>query len=124
MLGPGEAENRLVYRRDNTVDVSATPFSRREFVVDAGSTEPGSSLEALTKADEELFEKRPKIRMDFTLVQSTTHSRYQLDWYLGDYATVEYRGREQDVRITKVTIGVRGAVETIGVTVEEYNDVF
>jgi hypothetical protein len=117
ILGPGEGDNRIVLNR-NTNDVYATPFARREFVVDAGNTEAGSSLEALTEGDKALNDERPRVEFTFDLVQNNI-SQYEVNWFLGDVVTVIYGDFQQDLRIMKVAIQVQSTDEQITPTLRE-----
>lgn len=117
VLGPGEGDNRLILERSSN-DIYATPYSRREFVVDAGNTEPGSSLEALTEGDRAINENRPKLEFTFDLVQNNI-SRYEVNWFLGDIVTVLWEDFEQDMRIMQVAITVNQTVENITPTLRE-----
>ena len=117
ILGPGEGENRLILERPSN-DIYATPFARREFVVDAGNTEAGSSLEALTEGDRQLNEARTKLEFTFDLVQNNI-SRYEVNWFLGDFVTVVWEDFEQDLRIMQVSVTIADTIESITPTLRE-----
>lgn len=117
ILGPGEGENRTILNA-STSDAILTPYSRREFVVDAGNTEAGSSLEALTEGEQELNDQKPHVEFTFDLVQNNI-SRYDIHWRLGDIVTVIFQDFEQDLRVMKIAVSIDQTVENITPTLRE-----
>jgi hypothetical protein len=118
VLGPGQGENRRIYDIGYP-DAVATPFSRAEMVIDASSSDPGSSLQAITEGYARLYENQPKISYQFEVIQ-TANSVYDVDWFLGDTVTTydPDSGAEFHPRIIQITVEVNEDSESIKPTFE------
>lgn len=113
-LGVGEGEFRDILEV-STTDTQETPYSRSEFVTEAGNAEVGSNLEVLTQADAALMENRPKRSIAYELPAGI----YLTDLILGDRVSVRYRDFNGSARLTKISVEFTQGLEKITPTLEE-----
>lgn len=116
VAGQGSEEDRNYVSVPDSNAVNVSPWNRCEDTVDARNDEDYDALVASGYA--ELKENRAAIDLSFEPNLSAASVRYRSDWDLGDRVTASYRGFEEDLRITEVSVRVNSSGETIKPRVE------
>lgn len=132
VAGEGEDENRKWYEIDINQDIEqkiATGWGRKELWIDArdiqGKDEDGTDLteteyEALItqRANEKAADNTVQETYEATKTEGDTRYQYGVDFFKGDWVTVEDRNLNivVDAQITKVTHTIQGTREIVDIT--------
>jgi hypothetical protein len=115
--GEGAEEDREVVAVSDVPATNASPFARREAVVDGRSYEGTASLTAFGSAKLQFMKVRP--RFEATL-QDIDGSRYLADWALGDLVSAEYDAEIYDCEVSAVQGTATRDSETITARLASY----
>ena len=105
--GQGEGSDRTMVETSDTSRTGASPWNRREAFADARNEDTTAGV--TSKGQEKLQEGKPLIRFAGSLVD-TSHSRYGIDWDLGDKIPVAHMGRQFNV----ITSSIRWEINSEG----------
>lgn len=97
--GSGEGVNRKIQTANDTARMGLSPFGRIERFVDMSNV--GDLTQLQDEADAALRAGRPRITLTGDLVETPGTTR-GIHFDLGDIVTVEFRGKQYDVRLDVV----------------------
>lgn len=113
VLGQGGGDSRFVYG-SLASQVTDTPYSYGEFVIDARENEDGSAAAFITLAQDALVQRRAAETFEFTIPPDVARRQYNDAWALGDRVTVQWgTAYRQNMRIVAVEVNVTQEGETI-----------
>lgn len=110
VAGQGVGDKRL-YVPVGSGRVFDSPFNYRESAIDAKTD--NSVDEIISEGQAELVRTQPQVEFSFDMSPLAGGGRYNVDWFLGDTVTAEYRDYIADYRIIGVSIDVNEEGENI-----------
>lgn len=110
VAGQGNDETRL-YIEVPSGRFADSPYNRRENTIDARTDETLDELYAQGNA--ELVRYKPLQEFTFDVLTNASGGRYNIDWFLGDVVTAQWKGYQADYRVTGVKVDFTEAEETI-----------
>lgn len=117
MAGQGPESDRTYYPVAG-VGTDASPFNLIVGVFDSRESQTVDQLVASASA--ELFKTQAKAQFEFEPIIGAAGCNYNLDMFLGDIVTAEYRDVRRDYRITEFDITISADGETIKPTVTQW----
>lgn len=112
VLGQGLEDERFIYPVSNSAQ-NDSPFNRIEVTTDARNNED-SDLDGLTAAGlETLNDQGSQIEFTFTPDLNAPDGKYNIDWFLGDRVTANYKDYMTDLRIFRVDVMVNAEGQTV-----------
>lgn len=116
MAGQGTEDSRIYLPVFNSDAMSVSPWNRCEGTADARNDE--SVDELISSGAGELRENRAQTDLSFSPDLASASVVYKVDWDLGDWVTAAYRGFEEDLRITEITVRATRSGESIQPRIE------
>lgn len=112
--GQGTGTERLVVQATNNALLNASPWARREKMLDCRNASLTATVTAEARA--ELFAERPRKVITGRLLENEG-ALYGRDFGFGDLVSVEHEGVTMDARINLVHVSVEAGVETLDIWV-------
>lgn len=117
MAGQGPENDRIYYPVAGA-GVDASPFNLIVGVFD--SRENDTTDQLVSAASAELFKTQAKAQFEFEPILGQEGTRYNIDFFLGDILTAEFKEFRSDFRVTGIEITISADGETINPTIQEF----
>lgn len=116
VAGQGIEEDRVFVPQGST-EMTYSPYNRIESVIDSRDDETFDQMIASGVA--EIQKTLGQKVLDFEIAFGQAQTRYNVDWFLGDYITAQYRDVQYDYRLREITVEVTGRGEKLTPTFEQ-----